>query len=121
MTHKHDELSLNIKLNWQDFENFFKFKKVLENLITLGESIMSAVSDFAAKQNAFNDRMDTAVAGLQGDIKALNDEIKKLQDSQGQLSAEDQASLDLLQERGLAISDKLDALDALTPPVPPVA
>jgi DNA anti-recombination protein RmuC len=94
--------------------------KQLHHLHHLGEKIMSKISEFADAQNVFNDRMDVAMSDLQGDIKSLNDQIKALQDSQGQLSPEDQALLDGLQVRGQGIADKLDALDALTPPVPPV-
>lgn len=83
--------------------------------------IMSAISDFATKQNAFNDRMDAAVTGLQGDVKTLNDKITALQNSPGTVTPEDQKLLDDIQARSSAIADKLDALDALTPPTPPVA
>ncbi len=82
---------------------------------------MSAISDFAAKQNAFNDRQDKAISGLTDDIKNLTDEIAKLQASAGQITPEDQALLDGIQTRAQGISDKLDALDALTPPVAPTA
>lgn len=80
---------------------------------------MSAISDFATKQNEFNTRIDNAIAGLQGDITTLNDLITKLQNSPGSITPEDQASLDALQTRAQAVADKLDALDALTPPTPP--
>lgn len=81
---------------------------------------MSAISDFAAKQNAFNDRIDTAVTDLQGDVKNLSDQIAALQASAGTITPEDQALLDGIQQRTSTIADKLDALDALTPPaVPP--
>lgn len=80
---------------------------------------MSAISDFAAKQAAFNARMDTAIADLQGDVQALNDQIAKLQATSGTITAEDQALLDGITERSSTIADKLDALDALTPPVVP--
>ncbi len=83
------------------------------------EQIMSAISDFAAKQNAFNDRMDAAITDLQGDVKTLNDEIAALQASPGTITPADQALLDGLQTRASGIADKLDALDALTPPAPP--
>lgn len=82
---------------------------------------MSAISDFAAKQNAFNDRIDAAVTGLQGDVDALNKTIQDLQNSAGTVTPEDQASLDALQARGEVIAAKLEALDALTPPTPPSA
>ncbi len=98
-----------------------RIESYLITLIFIGENIMSVISDFAAKQAAFNDRMDTAIADLQGDVKTLNDEIAKLQASSGAISAEDQALLDGLQTRAQGITDKLEALDALTPPPPPAA
>ena len=80
---------------------------------------MTAISDFAAKQNAFNDQMDTAITGLTGDIQSLNDTIKQLQESPGTVTAQDQALLDTLTARAKAASDKLTALDALTAPATP--
>lgn len=94
---------------------------ILRRIDEMEKKIMSKVSEFAAKQNEFNDRVDTAVTGLQADIQALNDKIEELQNSPGEITPEDQASLDALQARGQAIADKLEALDALTPPVPPPA
>ena len=91
-----------------------------QDLKELEARLMSAISEFAAKQNEYNDRIDAAVTGLQGDIKSLNDLIAQLQNSAGTISPEDQASLDALEARGAAIADKLEALDAETPPVPPV-
>ena len=85
------------------------------------DKIMSAISDFAAKQNAFNDRQDAAVEGLTTDVNALKAEIQKLQNSPGTITPEDQASLDSLQARAEGIATKLEALDALTPPTPPAA
>lgn len=85
------------------------------------DHIMSAISTFAAQMKAFNDRQDAAITDLQGDVKALTDQIAALQASQGTITPEDQASLDEIQSRASAISDKLDALDSLTPPVAPPA
>ena len=82
---------------------------------------MSAIADFATKMSAFQDRMDTAVADLQGDVKSLNDQIAALQASQGAITPSDQALLDGIQARASTVADKLAALDALTPPVPPAA
>ncbi len=89
------------------------------DLKALENKIMSAISDFATKQNAFNDRIDTAIADLQGDVKSLNDQIAALQASSGTVTPEDQALLDGITARASAVADKLDALDALTPPVAP--
>jgi len=84
-----------------------------------GESIMSAISDFAAKQDAHHARQDTAVAGLQADVQALKDEIARLQTTPGTITPEDQALLDAIEARAAGISDKLEALDSLTPPATP--
>ena len=81
--------------------------------------IMSAIQDFATAQNAFNDQIDNAVTGLSGDIKNLNDQIAKLQSTPGAITPEDQILLDSIQARSKSIADKLNALDAMTPPVPP--
>lgn len=80
---------------------------------------MSAISEFAAKQNAFNDQIDTAITDLQGDVKNLADQIAALQNSPGTITPEDQALLDGITARTQAVVDKLNALDALTPPVVP--
>jgi len=89
------------------------------DLEQMEKRIMSAISDFAAKQTAFNDRLDTAITGVTGDVAELNRMIKELQDNPGPISPEDQATLDALQARGEAVTAKLEALDALTPPAVP--
>lgn len=105
----------------------FLFGRVLKRLDQLSQQltkarsdIMTAISDFAAKQNAHNDKMDAAVTGLTADVVELNRQIAELQSTQGAITAEDQALLDAIDARGQAIADKLDALDAMTPPKPPV-
>lgn len=80
---------------------------------------MSSISDFAAKQNAFNDRQATAIDGLVGDVKSLNDKIEELQNSPGAITPEDQALLDALEVRADAMTAKIEALDAQTPPAVP--
>ena len=85
------------------------------------DSIMSAISDFATQLSAFQDRQDAAVAGLQGDVDNLTAQIAALQNSAGAITPADQALLDGIQARAKTVSDKLDALDALTPPVTPPA
>jgi hypothetical protein len=81
--------------------------------------IMSAISEFAAKVNAFNDRQGAAVDGLVADVHGLKDLITQLQNSNGAITPEDQALLDAIEGRASAITDKLEALDAETPPVVP--
>lgn len=84
------------------------------------QKIMSAIQQFADKQNAFNLAIGQAITGITGDIQGLNDKITALQNSPGTITAEDQATLDALEASGKALADKLSALDALTPPVVPV-
>jgi peptidoglycan hydrolase CwlO-like protein len=85
------------------------------------DKIMSAISDFAKVQTAFQDRVDAAITDLQGDVKSLNDQIAALQATEGTITAEDQALLDGIQSRSANVANKLEALDALTPPVAPKA
>lgn len=81
--------------------------------------IMSKFSDFAAAQKAFNDRQGASIDGIVADVKALNDKITELQKSQGEVSPEDQALLDQLQQQGEALAARLESVDAQTPPVVP--
>ncbi len=96
-------------------------RALLIHLIHNQNLIMSAISDFAAKQDAHNAAIDAAIAGLSTDIDTLNAEIKTLQGSAGAITPEDQATLDRLDAAGQAAADKLTALDALTPPTVPAA
>lgn len=93
---------------------------ILKRIAEMEGKIMSAISQFAEKQAAFNDKIDAAVTGLTEDIEALNDKIEELQNTAGEITAEDQALLDAIETRSDAIATKLAALDALTPPKPPV-
>lgn len=90
-------------------------------ILTEIQKIMSAISTFAEKQTAFNVRLGTAIDGVSTDIKTLNDLITQLQNNPGPISPEDQATLDNLQAAGEALAARLEAVDQLTPPTPPVA
>lgn len=80
---------------------------------------MSVISDFAAKQKAFNDRTGAAIDGIVADIGVLNDKITELQNSAGQVTPEDQALIDDLQAKGEALASRAEALDNERPPTPP--
>jgi hypothetical protein len=104
-----------------------------QDLKQLEEKIMSAISEFATKQKAFNDRQAaaidsavTALTGLTGDIVELNRKITELQNSSGGVTVEDQKTIDELQVQGEAVATKAEALaaalqtlDSQTPPVVP--
>ncbi len=115
LTHAlHDILAeQKVQFQWMVSHHHFATKQDIESL---KHTIMSVIQDFAAKFSAFQDRQDKAIADLQGDVQNLTDQIAKLQSTQGQITPEDQALLDQIQSRASAISDKLDALDQLTPP-----
>ena len=81
---------------------------------------MSAISEFVAKQNAFNDRLDASIAGIIADVDGLKKLIEELQSNPGPITPADQALLDQLQERVAGIAGRLEALDAQTPPPVPV-
>lgn len=82
---------------------------------------MTAISEFATRQAEFNHRLGVAIAGVAADVASLNAKIEELQNSSGAISAEDQALLDDLQQKGEALAAGLEAVDGLTPPVPPEA
>lgn len=108
--------------------------KMIEEIRKTGGMIMSKISEFAEKQNAHNekigvgiDNINTSLDGLTSDIQEMKDLIQKLQNSSGEISAEDQATLDQLEAKSdsaeknvTAAADKAKALDALNPPIPPV-
>lgn len=101
-------------------QEFAFIRETLTHILNLEHKIMSAISDFAAKMNTFTARQDTAMADLQGDVDNLVAQIAALNASSGTITAEDQALLDGIVARASSVSDKLDSLDALTPPtVPP--
>lgn len=82
---------------------------------------MSAISDFAAKQTDYNNRLSAAIDGVAADVASLNAKIEELQNTPGPISPEDQALLDQLQAQGEVIASRLEAVDNLTPPVPPTS
>ena len=94
-----------------------QFKHINQRL----DQIMSAISDFNDKLQGFFNRQDTAIADLQSDVKNLDDQIAQLKAQLGTVTPADQALLDGIVARVSAVSDKLDALDSLTPPVAPPA
>lgn len=98
-----------------------RIEELLITLIFIGENIMSAISDFAAKQSAFNDQMDAAITAIAADVKSLDDQIAALQASSGAVTAEDQALLDGITAKSAELLAKVQAVDALTPPVVPPA
>lgn len=77
---------------------------------------MNPISQFAAQQKEYADKMDVAVAGLQDDFKYLNERIKELQESPDAVTPADQKLLDVISAHSKLVAERLSALDDLTPP-----
>lgn len=89
--------------------------------ITLkGNQIVSVISDFATAMQGFQDRQSAALVGIAGDVADLKKQIADLI-AQGTLSAADLAALQGVEAKAQSVADSLEALDAETPPAPPVA
>lgn len=116
-----DKLELHVYFHADEATERFQTAVLnrLEALSHKGDSIMTAISDFTDKMNAFFTRQDAAMADLQADVDNLNAQILALQNSAGTITPADQALLDGIVARAQTVSDKLDALDSLTPPVAP--
>lgn len=86
------------------------------------QTLMSLISEFADRLTAHNTRVETALAGLSGDVTALKAKIEELQNSPGVITPEDQSLLDAIEVQVGSVADRLTAMDELTPPaVPPTA
>lgn len=80
---------------------------------------MSAISDFAAKQAAFNAEVSSDLEAIGDKITDLNNQIATLQNSAGSITPEDQSTLDAITAAGQDLQNKADALAGKTPPTPP--
>lgn len=112
-----------------------RIEHALHHLIKLQELTMSAISDYVAKQTAFNTQMDadissvaSSTADISTELAALNKTIADLQASSGAVTAADQALLDQATAQGTALQVKTDAaaaalkaLDTVVAPVAPAA
>lgn len=81
------------------------------------DKIMSAITDFQAKVQTTLDKVSADLDSLSGDITALAAQIVALNNSQGTLSASDQAALDSIQTAATALQNKADNI--VVPPVAP--
>ena len=98
--------------------------KSLANLLTLGNKIMTAISDSVTAQKAAFDRLEAALAGIGEDITALAAKIAELQASGGAITPADQVLLDQATSLADGLATRFEALDALNtvvapPPVTP--
>ncbi len=82
------------------------------------QKIMSVISEFTDRVNGKFEIIGNAIDGLVLDIDGLKKKIEQLQNSPGELSAEDQLLLNAIENRTATIAEKLKVLDEATETVP---
>ena len=91
------------------------------------DKFKTAAEAHQAAQEEQLEGIKTSVEGITGDLTWIKSELDRLNNSPGTISAEDQATLDgiiakmaSLNAGGADVRSRLQALDSMTPPVPPV-
>lgn len=79
---------------------------------------MSVISDFSARVSEQFAAIDTAVDGVVADVAALKAKVEQLQNSAGQVTAEDQALLNSIENITGRLATKVKALDDATVTTP---
>lgn len=79
------------------------------------KQIMSAITDWAAQEQADLDKIKATLEGIVAGISALDKLITDLQNSPGTLSPEDQAALDAIKSASDALVTQSAAI-VVTPP-----
>lgn len=79
---------------------------------------MSVISDFAARVTQQFADINTEVEGITGDITSLKAKIEQLQNSTGEISAEDQALLNSIENLAGNVATKLKGLNEATAVTP---
>lgn len=79
---------------------------------------MSIISDFAARVAEQFTAIDGAVDGVVADVAALKTKIEQLQNSAGEVTAEDQALLNSIENITGRLAAKVKALDEATVTTP---
>ena len=87
----------------------------IEDLKQTEIRIMSAITDWASKEQADLDSISGTLDGIVAGITALDALITSLQNSPGTISAADQAALDAIQAASKALVTKSGAI-VVTPP-----
>jgi hypothetical protein len=82
--------------------------------------LMSKVTEFASKQQADFDTLNSKVDSIAAGVTALYELIAAFQNSPGTLSPEDQAALDGIQAASAALVAKTAAINTAPPVAPEV-
>lgn len=92
--------------------------KSLEKLLNFESRLMNEINEFAKNQISHFDRLEKSLAGISGDVTALNAKIAELQASADTLKPADRALLDDIATKSEMLATKFEAVDALNPPPP---
>lgn len=82
------------------------------------ETIMTAISDYAAANKTAFAAIATSLDGVEGDLQTLADKITEMNNNPGPISPADQILLDESQALATALVARVAAIDAKNPPVP---
>jgi hypothetical protein len=88
---------------------------------TKGDSIMSVITDWAAKEQADLTTISTNLVTITAGVKKLDDLITTFQQSPGTLTAADQAALDAIQAQSKTVLAASAAIDTSAPGSAPPA
>lgn len=91
---------------------------LLQQILRQGEEIMARGSEYAKKVDEFMDRQDKALESIASDIKGIKDDLTAINTSGDVWTAEDQTAMDHAMARIQGATEKMEALDAETPPKP---
>jgi len=101
-----------------DFRKSIGTPATVQDLQRTKELIMSAITDWAATEDADLTGIQTALAAVVTGISALDAEITAFNNSPGTLSAADQAALTTLKAHSAALVTQAQAISTVAPVAP---
>ena len=90
-----------------------------KDLVATEHKVMSAITDWAASEDADLTAISTTLDAIVAGVKALDDKITALQNAAGPLGPGDQAALDGIQASSKALLAKVQGIDTTPPPATP--
>ncbi len=116
-------MKLDVDITFKNDPTMLAKLERIEGLLTTIQQtqgkLMSVISDFSVKQNAFNAEISSDLDDIKTAAASQLALIQQLQQSQGTVTPEDQAIIDKLEADGTALVSKADATAGKTPPAPP--
>lgn len=87
-----------------------RIEQRLANLEKKGTDLMDKIQEFAAQEQANDDKLDAALNAIASELKTQNDTIQQLKDSLGQISPESQVLLTAVLARSAGLVEKANAI-----------